>query len=53
MAGVTCSPAAPLIAAQMGDQSVQAQMIVRYFKGEAMEHVLIAPEREIKGFKRT
>ena len=53
MAGVTCSPAPPLIAAQIWAQSVQAQMIVRYFKGEAMEHVLDRAEREIEGFKRT
>ncbi len=39
-AGVTCSPAPPLIAAQIWTQAIQAQMIVRYYKGEAMEKTL-------------
>ena len=43
----------PRIAAQIWAQSVQAQMIVRYFKGEAMDKVLDRAEREIEGFKRT
>ncbi|MGZ3342234.1 MAG: extracellular solute-binding protein, partial [Reyranella sp.] len=53
VAGVVCSPAPPLIAAQIWAQSVQAQMVVRYFKGEAMANVLDRAEREIEGFKRT
>jgi hypothetical protein len=53
VAGVVCSPAPPLIAAQIWAQSVQAQMVVRYFKGEAMDKVLDRAEREIEGFKRT
>ena len=53
VAGVTCSPAPPLIAAQIWAQSIQAQMVVRYFKGEAMDKVLDRAERELEGFKRT
>ena len=53
ISGVVCSPAPPLIAAQIWAQSVQAQMVVRYFKGEAMANVLDRAEREIEGFKRT
>jgi hypothetical protein len=34
-AGVVCSPP-PLIAAQIWAQSIQNQMVERYFKGEAM-----------------
>src|ERR1700676_4142929 len=53
VAGVTCSPAPPLIAAQIWSQSIQAQMVVRYFKGEEMEKVLDGAGREVEGFKRT
>jgi len=53
VAGVTCSPAPPLIAAQIWSQSIQAQMVVRYFKGEAMDKVLDWAAREVEGFKRT
>mgnify|MGYP003694450469 CR=1 FL=1 len=49
VAGVVCSPAPPLIAAQIWAQSIQAQMVVRYFKGEAMDKVLDWAERESKG----
>ena len=53
VAGVTCSPAPPLIAAQIWSQSIQAQMVVRYFKGEPMATVLDKAAREVEGFKRT
>ena len=39
VAGVVCSPAPPLIAAQIWAQAIQAQMIVRYYKGESLEKV--------------
>jgi ABC-type glycerol-3-phosphate transport system substrate-binding protein len=52
-AGVVCSPAPPLIAAQIWAQAIQAQMIVRYAKGEAMEKTLDWAARELEGFKRT
>ena len=52
-AGVVCSPAPPLIAAQIWAQAIQAQMIVRYFKGESMEKVLDWAAEELEGFKRT
>ena len=52
-AGVVCSPAPPLIAAQIWAQSIQAQMVVRYAKGEAMEKTMDWAAREVEGFKRT
>ena len=52
-AGVVCSPAPPLIAAQIWAQAIQAQMLVRYAKGEAMEKTLDWAARELEGFKRT
>jgi ABC-type glycerol-3-phosphate transport system substrate-binding protein len=52
-AGVVCSPAPPLIAAQIWAQAIQAQMIVRYAKGESMEKTLDWAARELEGFKRT
>ena len=52
-AGVTCSPAPPLIAAQIWLQSIQAQMLVRYARGEAMEKTIDWASREVEGFKRT
>jgi ABC-type glycerol-3-phosphate transport system substrate-binding protein len=52
-AGVTCSPAPPLIAAQIWTQAIQAQMIVRYYKGESMDKTLAWAEAELEGFKRT
>ncbi|MBL6618482.1 MAG: ABC transporter substrate-binding protein, partial [Reyranella sp.] len=45
--------APPLIAAQIWAQAIQAQMIVRYAKGEAMEKTLDWAARELEGFKRT
>jgi len=51
--GVVCSPAPPLIAAQIWAQAVQAKMIVRYFRGEAIEKTLDWATGEVEGFKRT
>jgi len=53
VAGVVCSPAPPPIASQIWAQSIQAQMIVRYAKGEAMDKVLAWAGSELEGFKRT
>ena len=47
------APAPPLIAAQIWAQAIQAQMIVRYFKGEAMEKTLDWAASEVEGLKRT
>jgi hypothetical protein len=52
-AGVVCSPAPPLIAAQMWAQAFQSQMIVRQLKGEAMEKTLAWAAGELEGLKRT
>jgi len=52
-AGVVCSPAPPLIAAQIWAQSIQAQMIVRHFKGEPIAKVCDWAAMELEGFKRT
>jgi ABC-type glycerol-3-phosphate transport system substrate-binding protein len=52
-AGVVCSPAPPLIAAQMWAQAFQSQMIVRQLKGEAMEKTLAWAASELEGLKRT
>ena len=52
-AGVVCSPAPPLIAAQIWAQSIQNQMLVRYAKGEAMDKTMDWAAREVEGFKRT
>jgi ABC-type glycerol-3-phosphate transport system substrate-binding protein len=52
-AGITCSPAPPLIAAQIWSQAIQSQMVNRYFKGEAMEKTLDWAASELEGFKRT
>jgi ABC-type glycerol-3-phosphate transport system substrate-binding protein len=53
VAGVVCSPAPPPIASQIWAQSVQAKMIVRQFKGEAMDKTLDWAAKEVEGFKRT
>jgi ABC-type glycerol-3-phosphate transport system substrate-binding protein len=53
VAGVTCSPAPPLIASQIWSQAIQGQMIVRYFKGEPMNKVLDWAASEVEGLKRT
>jgi ABC-type glycerol-3-phosphate transport system substrate-binding protein len=52
-AGITCSPAPPLIASQIWAQAIQAKMIVRYFKGEALDKTLDWAAKEVEGFKRT
>jgi len=52
-AGVTCSPAPPLIAAQIWSQSIQSMMVNRYAKGEPMDKVIAWAEGELEGFKRT
>ncbi|WIM09354.1 extracellular solute-binding protein [Enhydrobacter sp.] len=52
-AGVVCSPAPPLIAAQMWAQAFQSQMIVRQLKGEPMEKTLAWAASELEGLKRT
>lgn len=53
VAGVVCSPAPPLIAAQMWAQSIQSQMVVRHFKGEAMDKTLAWAASELEDLKRT
>jgi ABC-type glycerol-3-phosphate transport system substrate-binding protein len=53
VAGITCSPAPPLIAAQIWSQAIQSQMVNRYFKGEAMEKTLDWAASELEGLKRT
>ncbi len=53
VAGVVCSPAPPLIAAQIWAQAIQAQMIVRYYKGETLAKVTDWAATELEGFKRT
>jgi ABC-type glycerol-3-phosphate transport system substrate-binding protein len=52
-AGVTCSPAPPLIAAQIWAQAIQSQMVVRYYKGETLAKVTDWAATELEGFKRT
>ena len=41
------------LTAQIWAQSVQAKMIVRYFRGEAMDKTLDWAVGEVEGFKRT
>ena len=50
---VTCSPAPPLIAAQIWAQGIQAKMIVRQFQGEKLHKTLDWAESELEGFRRT
>jgi len=52
-AGVTCSPAPPLVAAQIWAQAIQSQMVVRYHKGESLTKVCDWAATELEGFKRT
>ena len=52
-AGVVCSPAPPLIAAQIWSQAIQAQMVVRHFKGDSIDKVCDWAAMELEGFKRT
>jgi ABC-type glycerol-3-phosphate transport system substrate-binding protein len=49
---VTCSPAPPLIAAQIWAQALQPKMIVRFLKGEPIEKTLDWAAAELEGFKR-
>jgi hypothetical protein len=52
--GVVCSPAPPLIAAQISLQAIMPQMITRYARGgESMDKVFAWAENELEGFKRT
>jgi ABC-type glycerol-3-phosphate transport system substrate-binding protein len=51
--GVTCSPAPPLIAAQIWAQAIQPKMIVRYLQGEPLEKTLDWAANELEGFRRT
>ncbi|MBN9491565.1 MAG: extracellular solute-binding protein [Alphaproteobacteria bacterium] len=53
VAGVVCSPAPPLIAAQMWAQAIQSQMIVRQFKGEPLDKTLAWAASELEALKRT
>ena len=50
---VTCSPAPPLIGAQIWSQAIQPKMVVRYLKGEKIEATLDWAASELEGFKRT
>jgi ABC-type glycerol-3-phosphate transport system substrate-binding protein len=50
---VTCSPAPPLIGAQIWSQAIQPKMVVRYLKGEKIEATLDWAAGELEGFKRT
>ena len=52
VAGIVCSPAPPPIASQIWAQSIQAKMIVRHLKGEAMDKTLDWAAKEVEGFKR-
>mgnify|MGYP001208011967 CR=1 FL=1 len=52
VAGVVCSPAPPLIAAQIWSQAIQVKMLVRYAQGEPLEKVLDWAATEIEGFSR-
>jgi hypothetical protein len=50
---IACSPAPPLIAAQIFNQAVMPKMIVRHFRGEPLEKTLDWAEGELEGFKRS
>lgn len=52
-AGVTCSPAPPLIAAQIWAQAVQSKMVQRAFRGDPLDKTLDWAAGELEGFKRT
>ena len=49
---IAAAPAPHKIAEQIYTQGIQTQMVVRYFKGEAMEKTLAWAEGEIDGFMR-
>jgi len=50
---IACSPAPPLLAAQIWTQAIMPKMIVRHFQGEPMEKTLDWAASELEGFKRT
>jgi hypothetical protein len=50
---IACSPAPPLVAAQIWTQAIMPKMIVRHFQGEPMEKTLDWAASELEGFKRT
>ena len=49
---VAGAPAPHKIAEQINTASIQCQMAVRYFKGEAMEKTLAWAANEVEGFMR-
>jgi ABC-type glycerol-3-phosphate transport system substrate-binding protein len=49
---IACSPAPPLIAAQIWSQAIMPKMIVRHFQGEPMEKTLDWASNEIEGMAR-
>jgi ABC-type glycerol-3-phosphate transport system substrate-binding protein len=50
---IAAAPAPPKIARQIYAQGLMTKMIVRHFRGEAMESVLTWAEGELEGFMRT
>ena len=50
---IACSPAPPVIAAQIFTQAIMPKMIVRHLQGEPMEKTLDWAASELEGFKRT
>jgi ABC-type glycerol-3-phosphate transport system substrate-binding protein len=50
---IAAAPAPHKIAEQIYTQAVQTQMVVRYFKGEAIEKTLDWAANELEGFSRT
>ena len=52
--GVVCSPAPPLLAAQISINAIMPQMVVRYARNnEPLDKVLAWAEGELEGYKRT
>ena len=49
---IAAAPAPHKIAEQIYTQAIQTQMIVRYYKGEAMEKTLDWAAKELEGFSR-
>jgi ABC-type glycerol-3-phosphate transport system substrate-binding protein len=49
---IACSPAPPLIAAQIWSQAIMPKMIVRHATGEPLEKTLEWASNEIEGFAR-
>jgi hypothetical protein len=49
---IACSPAPPLIAAQIFNQGIMPKMIVRHYQGEPMEKTLDWASNEIEGMAR-